>query len=127
MATEVAEPTRAARIREPGASRAAASRAAPSWLAEALEWPPVTSEPVRSAHFVKPQLAEIRVSPEARATYIALAVDSELPIGTRIVATHRDASSGKPGPILAVTRTAQGWEFAELDSAGQALADVAPS
>jgi hypothetical protein len=120
MATQVAEPARAAASSEP-------TRAVPTWLSEALRWSPVTSEPVRSSHFVKPQLAEIRVNPEARAAYIALTVDSELPIGTRIVESHRDASTGKPGPILAVARTAQGWEFSRFDSAGQALDDVAPS
>lgn len=117
---EVAPPTRVVASSEP-------ARAVPTWLAEALQWPAVTSEPLRSAHFAKTQLAEIRVNPEARATYIALTVDTELPIGTRIVESHRDAVTGKPGPILAVVRTPQGWEFSLLDSTGRALGDQAPS
>lgn len=85
----------------------------------------LTREPVHSAHLARPQLAELRVNPEASAAYLTLVADTGLPLGTRIVEVHRDAANGRSGPIFALVREASGWEFLVFDSAGHPLATPA--
>jgi hypothetical protein len=97
----------------------------PAWLTSALTWPALTREPLHSAHLARPQLAELRVNPEAKAAYLGLVADGELPSGTCIVEVHRDAATGRSGPIFALVRAVTAWEFFVFDGAGHPLATPA--
>jgi hypothetical protein len=60
------------------------------------------------------------VSESARASYVALRPDLELPDGAIIAAFHRDAKTGQPGPVYVMTRDRGAWKYAVFDAGGRA-------
>jgi hypothetical protein len=78
-----------------------------------------------SAHLGRPHRAQIRVNPEARATYLDLVRDSEFAEGTWLVESLRDARTGQTGPTLALERRAQNWRYWQLDATGVVQAEGA--
>jgi hypothetical protein len=85
----------------------------------------VGEAPLLSAHLGRQQRAEIRVSPRARESYLALVADTQFAPGTWLVELLTDARTGAKGPILALERRADGWAYWELDAQGRARAQGA--
>lgn len=83
-----------------------------------MTWPKVTERPFPSQHLAERHDAELRVSPDAQASYAALVPDSSFPTGSLIVETLFDAKSKAPGPILALERTEGDWRYWVLDAQG---------
>lgn len=103
--------------------------ATPAWLAEVDSWPTLTAQPFSTQHLARDHWVEVRVSPSARASYLELGPDSELPDKTTIVELSRDAVTGKPGPVFALEQRSGTWWFWLLSSDGSVQrdgADVAP-
>ena len=88
------------------------------WFTTAMAWAPVTQQPFVSEHFGERHLAEVRVNPEAQATYAALVPESSFATGTVIVETLRNEKTGAPGPVLALERTESDWRYWRLGTAG---------
>ena len=83
-----------------------------------MSWTPITPRPFVSQHLGEPHLAELRVSPEAQAAYLALVPESSFGAGTVIVESLRNEKTGAPGPVLALERTESEWRYWRLGPAG---------
>jgi hypothetical protein len=83
-----------------------------------MTWPKVTERPFPSQHLGERHFAELRVSPEAQATYAALVPDSSFSPGSLIVETSIDAKTSARGPVLALERTESDWRYWLLDARG---------
>jgi hypothetical protein len=69
--------------------------------------------------------AELRVNPEARASYLGLVTDTRFPDGTFLVEFLKDARTSASGPILAMERRAGAWSYWQLDPKGRVQAEGA--
>lgn len=90
-----------------------------AWLERALAWAPLTERPIASEHLGSPHLAEVRVSPSARDTYLELVVDSSFEPETWLVESLYLASTGQAGGTFAMERLPEGWRFWVLDPEGR--------
>jgi hypothetical protein len=80
---------------------------------------PVTAEPLRTqGHLDVPPFALTRVSPSARAAYLALVTDSTLPDDATVAMTHQPASGEPRGPTYVMERRAGQWRYLTLDGRG---------
>lgn len=67
---------------------------------------------------MKPGHATVRVSPDARASYLALVTDTVFPDGTVIAMFHQSADGSERGAVYAMEKTANAWTFLVLDADG---------
>jgi hypothetical protein len=97
----------------------AAPREIWSRLAEVESWPAVNDEPFATrGHLVKPSHAIVRVSPEARASYVALVTDTVFPDGSLIAMFHQSADGAERGPVYAMEKKSNAWTFFALEPGG---------
>ena len=86
-------------------------------------WPPVNDEPFVSEGHAGRYRVDVRVSPDARSTYVNLVRGSVMPDTTWVAKFHRDASTGDDGPIFGMYKRGEGdWEFLEADADGKVVA-----
>ncbi|GMV17099.1 MAG: hypothetical protein AMXMBFR56_53230 [Polyangiaceae bacterium] len=109
---------------EPSQPRRAATapRPAPRWARfdEVAAWAPANPEPFASrGHGASAYLIDVRVSPAAREAYLALRPDQSLPSGTLVAAFHKDAKTGRPGPIYVMERQGSGWKYSAFEASGR--------
>jgi hypothetical protein len=83
-----------------------------------MTWAPVSARPFVSQHLGERHLAELRVNPEAQATYASLVPESSFAVGTVILETLRSEKTGAAGPVLALERTENDWRYWQLGPAG---------
>jgi len=88
------------------------------WFSELGKWEAATPEPIRSEHLGRPHVAQVRLSPEARATYLGLVAD-DYPVGSVILEVLREVDTNRPGPVLALERTEAEWRYWVLDTEGR--------
>ena len=90
-------------------------------LEEVRAWPPLTDRPYESlGHPPGHLLAEVRVSPEARAAYLGLEPASELPVGAVVAQFQHDPVADRPaGVFVMVKQTREQWQFMALDAGGR--------
>ena len=69
-------------------------------------------------HLVKPSYAVVRVSAEARASYLSLVTDSVLPERSLVAMFHQSADGAQKGPIYVMEKQASEWSFLALDPEG---------
>ena len=69
-------------------------------------------------HLVKPSYAVVRVSAEARASYLSLVTDTVLPERTLIALVHQSADGAQKGPIYVMEKQGSAWSFLALDPEG---------
>lgn len=86
---------------------------------EALALPPVQDRWLRSrGHGAGGWSIQIRTDPASAESYRALSLHTRFDPGTVLVAVHRSAA-GEPGPIFAMTRTADAtWSYVAADPNG---------
>ncbi len=93
---------------------------APAWYLASRSWPAEVS--FASEHLGGGLTAALRVNPESRSAYLALADDDELPEGTRLV-EFLSERGGRPGPVFALHRASRGWEYSVLEADGSSAAE----
>ena len=76
-----------------------------------------TAFPTRG-HLVKPGYAVVRVSSEARASYLALVTDSVVPDGTLVAMFHQSRDGAEKGAVYVMEKRASEWSFVALDAEG---------
>jgi hypothetical protein len=102
----------------------AAPRDTWSRLAEVESWPAVNDTAFATrGHLVKPSHAIVRVSPDARSTYLALVTDSVFPDGTLIAMFHQSRDGSESGTVYAMEKTQNVWTFLSLDPDGTKRSD----
>jgi hypothetical protein len=93
-----------------------------SRYAEVAAWPPVDTEPFPSqGHGAHRYLIDVRVSPDGVDAYRALLPSTRFPPGTITAAFHKDATTGKPGPIYVMEKREDGWRYAVYGPDGSAV------
>ena len=94
-------------------------------MAEMRSWPAVSEPSLARGHFAEPQLAEVRTSPESRATYGALVVDQPMLDGATLAMLHRDARTSIAGPIFVMQKQSGTWTYFVLGADGEVTAQGA--
>lgn len=90
-----------------------------SEFAETQTWPTSTADWFPSkGHYGGTSEGLVRVSPAALAAYRELTLGAKLEPGTTLVMLHRTRTTGKPGPVHAMRRNEQGWDYWLLDPDG---------
>jgi len=69
-------------------------------------------------HLVKPSYAVVRVSAEARASYLSLVTDTVLPERTLVAMFHQSADGAQKGPIYVMDKLGSEWSFLGVDAEG---------
>jgi hypothetical protein len=93
---------------------------APTWdaYADVQSWPAVNAAPFVSRGHQPEQQVDVRVSPESRATYSALVVDSVFSDGSVLA----ELSHSGDGRGYAMRKAGGSWSFFELDARGGVVA-----
>lgn len=83
-------------------------------------WPAVEDKPLMVRdHGGGRYLGTVRVSPDARQAYQALARGSELPVGSIVAMFHEDARGHGKGPVYVMQKQKAGWRYLILRPDGR--------
>jgi hypothetical protein len=106
-------------VPEAPTARASAEPPRPSWpdFATARAWPEAAPAAVSLSHRRDGTLVHVRVAPEALPAYLALATDSPMPEGARVVAWHESPSGQLHGGYLLEKRDGA-WSASVIDEHG---------
>lgn len=63
---------------------------------------------------------DVRVSPNEREAYLALGPGPTLPSGSVVAAFHKDAKTGRPGPVYVMERQGSAWKYLAFEADGRA-------
>jgi hypothetical protein len=74
-------------------------------------------------HLVKPGYAVVRVSSEARESYLALVTDSLLPDRALVAMFHQSRDGAEKGPVYVMEKRASEWSFVALDAEGYPIGE----
>jgi len=88
-----------------------------SRFAEIGGWPLAAEPFINSGHRGSGDEARVRVSPEARSTYLELVRDSVMPDGSVVALFHADRS-GKAGPVYVMEKEGGAWTYRALTAQG---------
>jgi hypothetical protein len=103
------------------ASTAAAREPWPRF-AEVASFPALNEEPFPTrGHLIKPSHAIVRVSPEARADYLALVTDTVLPEGSTIAMFHASQDGNEKGLVYVMEKKGGTWTFVALNADGSPM------
>jgi hypothetical protein len=69
-------------------------------------------------HLIKPSHAIVRVSPEARADYLALVTDTVLAEGSTLAMFHTSQDGNEKGLVYVMEKKGGSWTFVALDADG---------
>jgi hypothetical protein len=92
---------------------------------EVSTWPASGDLFQTQGHLVEPDHALVRVSPEARDSYLSLVADSVIPDGTVVAEFHHNAEGKSAGPVYVMQKTGSAWSYLVLDSTG-GISEKAP-
>jgi len=62
---------------------------------------------------------DVRASESARAGYSSLGPHSTFPDGSLVAAFHKDAKTGRPGPVYVMERQSGAWKYLAFDPGGR--------
>jgi hypothetical protein len=111
-------------VERPRFATRAPQRPRPVWsrLAEVSGWPPLNTVPFPArGHDGSPRFAVVRVSPEARRTYLELVPDSTFPDGALIALFQQSPDGYEKGPTYVMEKRSGHWSFASYAANGERL------
>lgn len=110
-------------VPEPDAPAAVPSAARATWpdFATAITWPEAAPPHPTLGHRRDGALVRVRVEPGALAAYQALAVESPMPEGARVLAWHETPAGAPLGGYLLEKRSGT-WSALQVDARGALIA-----
>lgn len=102
---------------------APAARPAPRWARfdEVAAWPTLNAAPITSrGHGASSYLMDVRVSADLRESYRSLRPGLVAPSGALVAAFHKDAKTGRPGPVYVMERRGEAWSYQAYEADGRA-------
>jgi hypothetical protein len=92
-------------------------------LNDSRDWPASTDAWFAAqGHYGGTSEALVRVSPNAYEQYQQHTLGSELKPGSTLIMLHRSQATGKHGPVHAMRKQQDGWDFLLLESNGAVVA-----
>lgn len=82
-------------------------------------WPALGAPRPAPDHGGGRYLGAVRVSPDARKTYLQLTRGAELPVGSIVAMFHEKAQGHAPGPVYVMRKQTAGWQYLVLSPEGR--------